>query len=83
MERVNFFLKRISAMFHFSDAKVSEGQLVQCMTPVRVLRHIRAAKNSSLEGQGRHLFCMRVASHFHPETSICLKVSKKEGMERN
>lgn len=70
-------------MFHVSKAKVTERQLVQCMTPVRVLRHIRAAKNSSLEGQRRHIFCVWVASHFHPETSICLKVSKKEGMERN
>lgn len=69
-------------MFHISQAKVTEGQLVQGMIPVRVLRHIRAAKNSSLEGQGRHLFCVWVALHFHPETSICLKVSKKEGMER-
>lgn len=53
------------------------------MTPLKVLlRHIRAAKNSSLEGQGRHLFCMWVALLFHPEHLYALRKARKKGQKK-
>lgn len=51
--------------------------LIQCVTSVRALRHIRVAKNSSVEGRRRHPFCIRESFAFL--TSIICLYGKQAG----
>lgn len=65
-----------NACEHFMSC-MNWRQLIQCMTSVRALRHIRVAKNSSVEGRRRHPFCIRESFAFL--TSIIYLYGKQAG----